>query len=263
MSNGAEEYEMCLRAEGVILPKNGYFGVSAATGGLADDHDVFHFLTTSLHSPGGTLATEQKSTDPDAVKLTQEYQEYQKKMEIQKEEYRKEHPDEKRDKEDDLEDWYETDNQRELRQIFQSQKQMVDHLRDLSRKMDEVVGRQERTLGLLSTNARGVVPQAQQPTHHGGGGGGGTQPTAGVPTGDYRNELNTILTNQNSFLGSIRELRSIVGEIQARTDAVLQNQAKQPTAQIHSGGYDVQSIMIEMRDGMNQVKQGIAAVSHK
>ena len=31
---------MCIRAENVILPKNGFFGVSAATGGLADDHDV-------------------------------------------------------------------------------------------------------------------------------------------------------------------------------------------------------------------------------
>lgn len=257
MSNGAEEYEMCLRAEGVILPKNGHFGISAATGGLADDHDVFHFLTTSLHAPG-IVTAESKPNDPDAIKLTQEYQEYQKKMELQKEEYRKEHPDEKRDKEEDLEDWYETDNQRELRQIFQSQKQMVDHLRDLSRKMDEVVGRQERTLGLLSTNARaGGAPQQQQP-HPGGG-----QPTPGIAGVDYRNEMNTILTNQNVFLGSIRELRSIVGEIQARTDAVLQNQAKQPTAQIHSAGYDVQSIMTEMRDGMNQVKQGIAAVSHK
>lgn len=31
-------YEACLRAENVFLPRNGYFGVSAATGGLADDH---------------------------------------------------------------------------------------------------------------------------------------------------------------------------------------------------------------------------------
>ena len=31
---------MCIRAENVVLPKNGFFGVSAATGGLADDHDT-------------------------------------------------------------------------------------------------------------------------------------------------------------------------------------------------------------------------------
>lgn len=252
MSNGAEDYEMCLRAEGVILPKNGYFGVSAATGGLADDHDVFHFLTTSLHAPG-IASGDATSHDPDAVKLRQEYQDYQKKIELQKEEYRKEHPEEKKD--EDLDDWFETDNQRELRQIYQSQKQMVDHLRDLSRKMDEVVGRQERTLGLLSAKGGAVAPQQ----HHQGV----PPPTGGGGFVDHRNEINTILTNQNAFLGSIREIRSIVGEVKSRTDAVLQNQAKQPTAQIHSAGYDVQSMMTEMRDGMNQVKQGIAAVSHK
>lgn len=50
MSNNDEDYEMCIRAENVFLPKNGYFGLSAATGGLADDHDVIHFLTNSLHA---------------------------------------------------------------------------------------------------------------------------------------------------------------------------------------------------------------------
>ena len=34
-----------------MLPKNGYFGLSAATGGLADDHDVLRFVTHSLRSP--------------------------------------------------------------------------------------------------------------------------------------------------------------------------------------------------------------------
>jgi len=28
-------YELCIRAENVFLPKAGFFGVSAATGGLA------------------------------------------------------------------------------------------------------------------------------------------------------------------------------------------------------------------------------------
>lgn len=51
MTNNEQDYEVCFRAENVVLPSNGYFGVSAATGGLADDHDVIHFLTSSLHSP--------------------------------------------------------------------------------------------------------------------------------------------------------------------------------------------------------------------
>ena len=51
MSNNDKDFEMCIRAENVILPKNGFFGVSAATGGLADDHDVLRFVTHSLRSP--------------------------------------------------------------------------------------------------------------------------------------------------------------------------------------------------------------------
>ncbi len=35
MSNNEQDYEMCLRADNVVLPGEGYFGVSAATGGLA------------------------------------------------------------------------------------------------------------------------------------------------------------------------------------------------------------------------------------
>lgn len=54
MSSNEQDFELCFRAENVVLPKNGYFGVSAATGGLADDHDVIHFLTSSFADPGAT-----------------------------------------------------------------------------------------------------------------------------------------------------------------------------------------------------------------
>jgi mannose-binding lectin 1 len=35
MTNNEQDFDVCLRAENVILPKYGHFGVSAATGGLA------------------------------------------------------------------------------------------------------------------------------------------------------------------------------------------------------------------------------------
>lgn len=252
---------MCLRSEGVVLPKNGYFGLSAATGGLADDHDVFHFLTTSLHLPG-QISDSAKLPEADSAKLTQEYQDYQKKLDIQKEEYRKEHPEEK--KPEELDDWYESDNQRELRQLFQSQGQMNDVLRDLSRKMDEVIGRQERTMSLLSINAQqggaagGVPPQAQLPAGHVPPAG-----TIGLTDTIRRHEVDAIINNQNIFIATLREVKSIAGELQARTDAIIQNQARQPTAQIQGGGYDVQSLISEMRDGLNHVKLGVAGVSAK
>lgn len=51
-----EDYEVCAKLNDVKLPKFGYFGVSAATGGLADDHDVLKFLTSSLHEPSASQA---------------------------------------------------------------------------------------------------------------------------------------------------------------------------------------------------------------
>lgn len=50
MTNNEADYELCFRAENVVLPRGGHLGLSAATGGLADDHDVLHLLTTSLHA---------------------------------------------------------------------------------------------------------------------------------------------------------------------------------------------------------------------
>jgi mannose-binding lectin 1 len=55
----------------------------------ADDHDVLHFLTTSLHQPGqapipaGSLHV----SEEEQRKLSKEYDEYQHKLEQQKEEY--------------------------------------------------------------------------------------------------------------------------------------------------------------------------------
>lgn len=237
---------MCLRAENVFLPKNGHFGVSAATGGLADDHDVFHFLTTSLHIPG-QISDSNKLPEADSAKLTQEYQDYQKKMDLQREEYQKEHPDEKKE---EYEDWFESDNQRELRQIWQSQSQMTDVLRELARKMDEVVGRQERTLGLLSTNA------AAAPV--------GSPIVAG--TGELkRHEIDAIITTQNVLVQTLNAVKLSTSELQARTEAIIQNQARAPTAQIQGGGFgfDSQSIVTELRDSLNHVKQSVNLVHQK
>jgi len=64
--------------------------------------------------------------------------------------YQKHHPETKTREDNEFEDWYETDSQRELNQIFSGQSQIVDSVKVLSQKLDEVVGRQERTLSLLS-----------------------------------------------------------------------------------------------------------------
>lgn len=112
---------------------------------------------------------------------------------------------------------------------------------------------------MLSANAQGGAPPAQiQP---------GAVPTPQQAyTGEsiQRHEVNTIINNQNIFLATVRDIQSVVKDVQSRTDKIIQNQSRQPTAQIQgTGGYDVQSMIVEMRDGLNQVKLGIAAVGQK
>ena len=49
VSSAVEDYQLCLRTEAISnIPLEGYFGISAATGGLSDDHDVLSFLVHRL-----------------------------------------------------------------------------------------------------------------------------------------------------------------------------------------------------------------------
>lgn len=251
MTNSEQDYEMCFRVENVGLPKGGYFGVSAATGGLADDHDVSHFLTHSLYPPGQFRPDGQKVSLEEQQKLSQEYMDYQKKLEQQKEEYRRDHPNEQREKEEFME-YFETDNQRELRQIFAGQSQMFDALRELNRKLDEIVGRQERSLSLISQLQVGGVQV-----------GGGQPGQVQLIDTIRRQEVDALLNNQNNILNTAREIKSFVNEVYSKTDTILNNQARSPTAQVQPMGYDYHSLVSEMRDGLNALKRDISQINTK
>ena len=69
--------------------------------------------------------------------------------------YLKEHPDAKKDK--DEEDWFEEEQIRELRQIFQGQSELRGIVQALGRKLDEIVGRQETTISLVSSIQGGAI----------------------------------------------------------------------------------------------------------
>lgn len=154
MSNNDKDYEMCMRVENVILPRNGYFGISAATGGLADDHDVLKFSVSSIRSPDQAI---HQDADPDSKKFEDEFAEYQKKLAQQKDQWAKENPEEaaKKNELEDWDNWFQGD--KELEQIFQGQAAMREVLTDLHRKMDEIIGRQERALSLLSQVLKSVI----------------------------------------------------------------------------------------------------------
>ncbi len=52
VSLAEDDYELCTKLENLPelawLPKQGYWGITAATGGLSDDHDVLSFTTHSI-----------------------------------------------------------------------------------------------------------------------------------------------------------------------------------------------------------------------
>ena len=157
-TNNEQDYELCLRAENVFLPQYGYFGISAATGGLADDHDVLKFLTYSLMPQSQTNAASGLS-DSDKDRFNREYEQHKAKLEKQREEYYKAHPDEARKMELESDKAAETEfdySVRELQQIFMGQSEVFESVKQMHRKLDEVIGRQERALSLISSIKSGT-----------------------------------------------------------------------------------------------------------
>ncbi|CAN8013792.1 unnamed protein product [Ixodes persulcatus] len=238
-TNNDGDYEMCFRAENVFLPTNGHFGVSAATGGLADDHDALKFLTTSLHAEGTQPALAQGMADSEKEKFSKEYEVYKDKLEKQKEEYRKTHPEEaaKQAMEHGPEQAYDTQQQRELRQIFEGQSHMFEGLKALHRKLDEVLGRQERTLSLVSAGGAGVAVGGVPPPQMGG-----------VPS-LQRHEAESLLSSQRELLQTVAQVKSFVAEVHQRT-ATLQ----------HQGAGGTQGLTAEQLQVLHQVRDSVASM---
>merc|ERR1739838_1172127 len=161
-------YEICVRQENIFLPQFGYFGMSAATGGLADDHDVISLLTHSLKDP--TATDEQAKAEEEQAKYDKEYREYQEKLDKEKKKFQEEHPDDRPGKDDDDPSaWYESPQARELRQIWDGQTDIQHTVRLLHKKIDEITVRQDTTLNqmiALSNRAPGsgggLTPQQSQ-----------------------------------------------------------------------------------------------------
>ena len=86
ISQDDNAFEFCTRIDGIQLPKTGYLGVSAATGGLADDHDVLEFLTNT-YSDKQVAAQNQAATDEQAKKYKEEYEKYEEELKKQQAEF--------------------------------------------------------------------------------------------------------------------------------------------------------------------------------
>ncbi|XP_030042381.1 protein ERGIC-53 [Microcaecilia unicolor] len=142
-------YELCTEVKDMIIPPLGFFGVSAATGGLADDHDVLSFLTFSLseaikEDPDGQISDSEKG------KFEKEFEHFQKEFEKQKEEFQKEHP----SVPTTGEELFESESQRELDMVLQGQRRVLEALNLFLKRLMMVSEEQKRNSDLMNHTGR-------------------------------------------------------------------------------------------------------------
>ncbi|XP_031567567.1 protein ERGIC-53-like [Actinia tenebrosa] len=192
MSTKSEDFELCTRIENVNLPKEGYFGISAATGGLADDHDVLSFSTLTLTPPkeGGAPGTGISQEEQD--KLTKQYEEYQQKLEKQKQEYAEAHPDKVKKDEEQYESAYE----RDIRLVYEGQNAIHHMLNQLHTKTGELTVQANTLHTLVSTDHNRM---------------------SNMVTSDKtinRQEVNTIINLQQQMTTKLDDIKNALGRIQ-------------------------------------------------
>ncbi|NXA51242.1 LMAN1 protein, partial [Nothocercus julius] len=202
-----EDYEFCAKVEDMVLPSQGYFGISAATGGLADDHDVLSFLTFQLTEPGKEVPTpDTEIPQKDKEKYQEEFEHFQQELDKKKEEFQKEHPDVqgqpgkliekfsvvKKNLSDDL---FETVSDRELRQIFEGQNRIHLEIKQLNRQLDMILDEQRRYVSAVTEEF--------------------TRRGAGVPDQQgqiSQQEIDQLVKTQEEVIRQVNEMRNSVSE---------------------------------------------------
>lgn len=143
-------------------------------------------------------------------------------------------------------------NSNELKQIFQGQSAINDVIRDLQRKMDEIIGRQERSLSML-TNIQ----------NSGGARAPGQPQVAGAPVDTIRrDEVNAVLANQREIVSAARDIKNFVADVHSKVTTIHTNQGRgQGTVQQVGGpgaNSDVTNMVAEIRESLNHVKRDLA-----
>ncbi|XP_018414421.1 PREDICTED: protein ERGIC-53-like [Nanorana parkeri] len=140
LSPNNRAYEVCAVVHNVVLPSTGYFGVSAATSALADDHDIMSFmvysLSTSWEEPGSQIPEEERE------RFEKEFEEFQKELEKNKDEFHKNFP-------IPDENAFESDSQRELDMILHGQARLMEELRVLKTRLNMTLEEQFRHRSIL------------------------------------------------------------------------------------------------------------------
>ncbi|CAF97157.1 unnamed protein product, partial [Tetraodon nigroviridis] len=185
-----DDFEFCTKVDNMIIPTEGFFGISAATGGLADDHDVLSFLLFRLTEPGQQLPpAESEIPKEEKDKYQEEFQNFQQELDKKKEEFQKEHPDVQGEP---IEDVYETASDREIRQVFEGQNQIHLEIKQLHRQLAMILDEQRRYVSVITDE---VVKKA-------------ASAAPGQVDSASQQQLGSVLATQQEVLQKLNELRN-------------------------------------------------------
>nr|XP_030114504.1 protein ERGIC-53 isoform X4 [Taeniopygia guttata] len=226
-----EDYEFCAKVEDMVLPSQGYFGISAATGGLADDHDVLSFLTFQLTEPGKEAPTpDAEIPQKDKDKYREEFEHFQQELDKKKEEFQREHPDVQGQPAAD--DAFETVSDRELRQIFEGQNRIHLEIKQLNRQLDMILDEQRKYVSAVTEEIakRGAGFPGQQ----------------GQVS---QQEIETVVKTQEEVIRQVKEIRSSV------TDALRSISGAQHPGS--AGVYETTQHFNDIKEHLHIVKRDI------
>lgn len=124
--------------------------------------------------------------------------------------------------------------------------------------MDEIIGRQERTLSLVSAVHTGmggaqVVPTGQVPP-----------PQVGGLPGDSikRHEVDSLLNNQRDIVQTARDIKNFVSEIHQKSNQLIAHSQK-AQGSVQPVGYDLHVTLNEMKEGLNIVKRDLGMANQR
>ncbi|XP_013861903.1 protein ERGIC-53 [Austrofundulus limnaeus] len=232
-----EDYEFCTKVENMIIPTEGFFGISAATGGLADDHDVLSFLLFRLTEPGQQLPpVESEIPKEEKDKYQEEFQNFQQELDKKKEEFQKEHPNVQGEP---IEDPYESVSDREIRQVFEGQNRIHLEIKQVNRQIAMLMDEQRRYVSIV----------AEEIAKKGGHAASGQMDSA-------TQQLGSIVATQQEVLRNLNEMRNTFYESLKQISVAQQQQQNQGNA-VGMGTYETIQHFNDIKEHLHMVKRDV------
>uniref|UniRef100_A0A3B5KYE0 Lectin, mannose-binding, 1 n=1 Tax=Xiphophorus couchianus TaxID=32473 RepID=A0A3B5KYE0_9TELE len=178
-----EDYEFCTKVENMVIPTEGFFGISAATGGLADDHDVLSFLLFRLTEPGQQPpSVDSEIPKEEKDKYQEEFQNFQQELDKKKEEFQKDHPNVQGD-------YISNIKPEQIRQVFEGQNRIHLEIKQINRQLAMILDEQRRYVSVITDeiSKKGTSTGSGQVSHQ---------------------QLSSVISTQQELLRNLNELRS-------------------------------------------------------